>query len=98
AIRLRTPVAQLGTKLFPNSERYLRPIRRLSAIYPPALLAETLAIAERCAFSLDELRYEYPEEIVPAGETPASWLRQLTDQGMAARYPVGAPDTVRELV
>ena len=48
-----------------------------------ALLEQTLAIAERCTFNLDELRYEYPEEIVPAGETPTSHLRALTGAGCA---------------
>ncbi len=50
----------------------MRPLRRLEQLYPAALLAQTLAIAERCTFNLDELRYEYPEELVPAGETPTS--------------------------
>src|SRR6185369_7383378 len=66
--------------------------------YPPALLAETVAIAERCNFSLDELRYEYPQELVPPGETPASWLRKLTEAGLCRRFPAGTPGTVRELV
>jgi error-prone DNA polymerase len=60
---------------------------------------ETITIAERCTFSLDELRYEYPEEIVPAGETPASHLRNLVEAGLAQRYrhkPV--PADVRELI
>ncbi len=98
AIRLRTPVARLGRQLLANSERHLRAIGRLAAIYPPALLAETLAVAARCDFSLDELRYEYPEEIVPACETPISWLRHLSDEGMARRYPAGAPESVRNTV
>jgi error-prone DNA polymerase len=59
---------------------------------------QTQAIAERCAFSLDELRYEYPEEIVPAGETPASWLRRMTFQEARTRYPQGMPDKVRSIV
>ncbi|MDO9596762.1 MAG: error-prone DNA polymerase, partial [Azoarcus sp.] len=45
-----------------------------------------LVVAERCNFSLDELRYEYPEELVPPGETPASWLRRLVEAGLAWRY------------
>ncbi len=48
-----------------------------------------------CAFSLDELRYEYPEEIVPAGHTPTSWLRQLTEEGVQRRFPAGMPAAVR---
>jgi error-prone DNA polymerase len=98
AVRLRTPLAQCGRKLAPNAEQYLRPLYRLGRIYPAELLAQTLAIAERCRFSLDELRYEYPNEIVPSGQTPASYLRSATWQGAAARYPQGVPDKVRALI
>jgi error-prone DNA polymerase len=86
AIRLKKPLAECGHALFPNGERHLRSCARLGTIYPPELLAETLAVAERCTFSLDELRYEYPEEIVPPGETPASHLRALVEDGLARRY------------
>src|SRR5207249_5855927 len=86
AIRLKTPLAECGHALHPNGERHLRSRARLANLYPPALLAETLAIAERCHFSLDELRYEYPEEIVPPGETATSWLRKLVERGLASRY------------
>ena len=65
AIRLRTPVASCGHALAPNAERHLRSRGRLSTIYPPELLARTLDIADACGFSLDELRYEYPDEVVP---------------------------------
>jgi error-prone DNA polymerase len=98
ALRLKRTVFDAGYALFPNGERHLRSRLRLSRLYPPELLAETLNIAARCAFSLDELRYEYPEEIVPAGETPASWLRAETERGLARRYPAGVPDSVRERV
>ena len=67
AIRHKTTVAQAGYALYPNGERHLRPLATLQRIYPAAWLAETLAIAPRCQFSLDYLRYEYPEEIVPRG-------------------------------
>jgi error-prone DNA polymerase len=87
AIRLKTTVGQAGHALHPNGERHLRPLATLARIYPPAWLAETLAIAGCCRFSLDELRYEYPEEIVPAGETPAAYLRRLTEEGFARRFP-----------
>jgi error-prone DNA polymerase len=98
AVRLRTPLAQCGRKLAPNAEQYLRPLYRLGRIYPAELLAQTLAIAERCSFSLDELRYEYPDEIVPDGQTPASFLRSATWQGAAVRYPQGVPEKVRALI
>jgi error-prone DNA polymerase len=95
AIRLNTPVHAAGYALFPNGERCLRTLQRLQNLYPAPLLAQTLDIAERCVFKLDELRYEYPEEIVPAGETPASHLRTLTERGCARRWPAGVPTTVR---
>ncbi len=98
AIRLNIPIEAAGLSLFPNGERHLRPLPRLRQIYPAPLLAQTLAIAERCTFTLDELRYEYPEEIVPAGETPASHLRALTERGCARRWPGGAPRAVREAI
>ncbi|HET9670695.1 MAG TPA: error-prone DNA polymerase [Casimicrobiaceae bacterium] len=93
AIRLRMSLADCGHALHPNGERHLRSRARLANVYPPELLAETLRIAERCHFSLDELRYEYPEEIVPPDETATTWLRKLVEQGLAQRY--GEPDFLR---
>src|SRR5712691_9343609 len=98
AIRLRTTVQACGHALFPNAERHLRLRMRLAQIYPAELLAETVRIAERCHFSLEELRYEYPEELVPAGETPASYLRKLTEKGLARRFPDGVPGEIRKLI
>ena len=98
AIRLGMPVAQLGRALYPNSERHLRAIGRLAKLYPPELLLETLVIAERCNFSLDELRYEYPEELVPVGETAITHLRKLSEAGAEQRYPQGIPESVTSLV
>jgi len=95
AIRLGRPVHACGQALHPNAERHLRLRVRLASHYPAALLAETLRVAARCTFSLDELRYEYPEELVPAGETPASHLRKLTEAGLAWRFPRGTPPPVR---
>jgi len=102
-VRLGKPLAECGTALHPNGERHLRSRARLATIYPAELLAETLRVAERCRFSLDELRYEYPEEVVPPGETPASHLRALVEAGLARRYPgpgagSGCPADVRELI
>ena len=98
AIRLGKPVAQCGHALFPNAERSLRLRMRLAQLYPPELLAETVAIAERCHFSLETLRYEYPHELVPENETPASWLRKLTEDGLRWRFPAGVPQKVAALV
>jgi error-prone DNA polymerase len=86
AVRLKRPLSECGDALFPNGERHLRSRERLLRIYPPELLIETIDVADRCSFSLDELRYEYPEEIVPGGETPAGWLRKLAREGFRWRF------------
>ena len=98
ALRLKTAVDAAGHALFANGERHLRSRLRLSRLYPPELLAETLRVADLCNFSLDELRYEYPEEIVPAGQTPTAYLRAEVDQGLGVRYPGGAPEKVRRQI
>ena len=98
ALRLKTTVFDAGYALYPNAERHVRTRLRLSRLYPPELLAETGNIAGQCTFSLDELRYEYPEEIVPSGHTPSSWLRHETEQGLLRRYPQGIPDDVRQRI
>jgi error-prone DNA polymerase len=93
SIRLGIPLAQAGWHLYPNGERYLREPVRLARLYPPELLAETAAVAGECHFSLDELRYEYPHELVPPGHTPTSHLRQLTQEGARRRWPDGVPES-----
>ena len=98
AIRLVRPLTELGYALFANGERHLRPLQRLAEIYPQAWLDETIKLAERCRFSLDELRYEYPRELVPDSHTPASWLRHLTEIGLQRRWPNGEPAKVRHQV
>src|SRR6267378_153970 len=98
AIRLRTTVRACGHALYPNAERHLRLLSRLARIYPPELLEETVRVAERCKFSLNELRYEYPEELVPTGETPASHLRKLTEKGLGWRFTNGVPEEIRKLI
>jgi len=98
AIRLGKPLAECGFSLYPNGERHLRTRAALAELYPSELLEETVRIAARCRFSLDELRYEYPSELVPEGTTPAAWLRRLVEQGMARRWPCGAPERVHKLI
>lgn len=98
AIRHNTTLAEAGQRLLPNGERHLRELARLEQIYPRELLEATLDVAARCTFSLDELRYEYPREIVPEGRTPTSWLRELTEQGALRRWPGGIPARARELI
>ena len=98
AIRLGLPVQQLGTRIAPNAEAHLRPRTTLARLYPPALLAESVRIAERCHFSLEELRYEYPQEVVPAGRSASAWLRELVLAGAARRWPRGVAPRVASLI
>jgi error-prone DNA polymerase len=87
ATRLKLPIAQCGLALEPNAEQHLRSLARLGALYEPEWLENTLAFASRCSFSLAELKYEYPREVVPEGETPIGHLRKLAYEGLARRFP-----------
>ncbi len=98
ATRLQCTLAQAGHALASNAEAHLRSRLRLAALYRPEWLQQTLDLAGRCSFSLNELKYQYPREITPADHTPRSWLRTLTEQGMAGRYPEGVPPKVRDMV
>lgn len=98
AIRQHCQVAEAGRFLFANGERHLRSQAQLGELYPPELLAETLAIAARCQFELSELKYQYPRELVPQGHTPASWLRVLCEQGVPLRWPQGPSGKVRDVL
>jgi error-prone DNA polymerase len=98
AIRLGKPVAQCGYALFPNAEQHLRSRLRLANIYPPETLQETIAIAAQCQFSLDMLRYEYPDELVPQGHTPTSYLHEQTWAGAHRRFPAGIPANVQQQI
>jgi len=98
AIRHGVPVAQCGWRLAPNAEQHLRSRVRLGNLYPREALDETVRVAEACTFSLDELRYEYPHELVPEGQTPTSYLRREAYLGATWRYPQGIPAQVQELL
>ncbi len=89
AIRLGQPLAECGMALAPNAEQHLRMRQVLSRLYPRDALAQTLKIAAQCDFSLGMLRYEYPEELVPPGFTPISYLREEVKRGKAERFPNG---------
>ncbi|WP_086735555.1 error-prone DNA polymerase [Erythrobacter colymbi] len=98
AIRHKTTVAKAGHLLHPNAERHLKSpeqMQRLFARWPHAIAAAR-EVADRCRFSLDELRYEYPEEIYPDGQTPQAFLESEVWAGAGRRYPHGVPDSVRQ--
>ncbi|PAU81365.1 error-prone DNA polymerase [Halovibrio salipaludis] len=94
AIRLGRPLPEAADHLQGNAEAYLRPRERLARLFPPAWIRETLNLVRECRFGLDELRYEYPGELVPEGHTPTTWLRELVEQGRHWRFPDGVPDTI----
>ncbi len=96
AIRHKTTVAEAGHLLHPNAERYLKSPQEMGRLFArwPHAIAAARKVADSCDFSLDELRYEYPEEIYPAGMGPQEYLETETWWGAEDRYPEGVPDSV----
>lgn len=98
AIRHSTPLHEMGTRLELNGEAYLKSLHQLAKLYPRELLDETSVIADRCHFSMNELRYQYPRELVPTDLTPIQHLRNLVIEGKHQRWPEAIPDFVEELL
>ncbi|MBO9491431.1 error-prone DNA polymerase [Endozoicomonas sp. G2_1] len=93
AIKLGIPVSELGEQRLPNAERCLRPLNKLAKLFKPGWLKESLRIAELCQFNLNELKYEYPAELVPKGKTAIAYLRELVALGAKQRFADGVePD------
>src|SRR4051812_46853946 len=99
-IREKCTLTQAGFRLQANAERHLKPPREMIHLFNmwPDALEATLEIAKNCRFSLDELRYEYPEEIVEAGLSPFEDLVQRTWAGAHWRYPAGIPEAARNQI
>lgn len=98
SIRHNTPIQEMGTKLELNGEAYLKSLHQLVRLYPQELLDETCAIADLCHFSMIELRYQYPRELVPESLTPIGHLRNLVAMGKPLRWPDGVPDWIEQLL
>ncbi|QGR88056.1 DNA polymerase III subunit alpha [Burkholderia multivorans] len=98
AIRLGMPVSECGYALAPNAEQHLRSLARIAKLFSADEIAQTCAILDACHFSLKELEYEYPLELVPRGHTPTSYLRQETWAGAARRYWNGVPEKVAKQI
>ena len=98
ATRMGKPLTECGYALQRSAERHLRSRLRLAQTFPAELLAQTLAVVARCNFSLDELQYQYPDEVVPAGHTAASYLRQASYDGARRRWPAGIPEKVQRQI
>ncbi len=96
-IREKTTIAEAGFLLHANAERHLKSPQQMMQLFVawPEAIRESRRIADRCTFSLDELRYEYPEDNVPAGRTPQQHLEALVEEGLAWRYPDGVSREVR---
>ncbi len=97
-IREKTTIDRAGRRLAANAERHLKPpieMARLFRDYPEAI-AETLRLSDALTFSLDELKYEYPDEQVKGFASPQEALEHLALKGAARRYPAGLDDTIKQ--
>src|SRR5262249_22095535 len=97
-IREKCTIPEAGLKLEANAERHLKPPHEMARLFAghQAALARTLDIANACTFSLNELKYEYPDEPVPEGKTPQSHLEDLSWAGAQWRFPNGIPEKVSD--
>ncbi|MCA9062542.1 MAG: error-prone DNA polymerase [Planctomycetaceae bacterium] len=100
AIRLSQPLNALGHELFPNGERHLKSGSEVLQIMRGhrSLIDRSLEVADRCTFSLNELRYEYPEELVPGNQTAIEYLSDLVWTGATRRFPSGLAPRIRDLI
>jgi error-prone DNA polymerase len=100
-IRFNCTLDQAGTRLRPNDQHALKSSAELHTLFrdllemDPGILRRSLEIAQRCRFSLDQIRYRYPSEDLPGGQTSAQWLRHLTFEGAKQRYGANIPAKVR---
>lgn len=98
AIKAGKPIAELGRHLLSNAERALRSISKLQKLFAADWLEQSCQIAKRCTFSLEELQYQYPSELVPEGETASSYLAKLVSSGAKLRFPDGVPERIQAII
>ncbi|OBT01078.1 error-prone DNA polymerase [Vibrio tasmaniensis] len=98
AIKYQRPITEVGSHLLANAERCLRSINKISHIFKAEWLEESNRISELCEFDLNSLRYEYPSELIPQGETPMSYLRMLVEKGKRVRFPQGVPNDIQQII
>ncbi|EGU30598.1 error-prone DNA polymerase [Vibrio ichthyoenteri ATCC 700023] len=98
AIKHSRSIDAISEYLLVNTERSLRSTDKLSKLFKAEWLAESVHIAQRCNFSLSELKYEYPSELIPDGATPMSHLRQLVVKGKQLRFPDGVPSAIEQTI
>ncbi|CAN1547518.1 DnaE DNA polymerase III, alpha subunit [Rhabdaerophilaceae bacterium] len=99
-IRLGEAIHQAGRRLETNAERHLKHPAEMARLFSdcPEALEETQHLLARISFSLDQLKYDYPDEPVPPGRDAQSWLEELTFRHAAMRYPSGVPIKVEKLL
>ena len=99
-IRHGITLEKAGRLLQPNAERHLKGAAEMSRLFAdlPGVVGRSVEVAERCRFRLDELRYQYPKELVPPGSTPMAHLRQLVSEGARWRWPRGPSPTMRSQI
>ncbi|MGA7456934.1 MAG: PHP domain-containing protein, partial [Methyloceanibacter sp.] len=97
-IREKCTINDAGLRLEANAERHIKQAEEMARLFKghEDAIRRSVEIAQACTFSLDELKYEYPDEPVPHGKTPQSHLEELTWEGAAWRYPDGIPGHVRD--
>src|SRR5881296_455077 len=98
-IRLGTTLDQAGRRLLANVERHLKPPAEMAALFRdmPEAIRQSRRIAERCAFTLADLGYRFPEFPLAPGETPSGRLRALTERGARERYRTVTPRVRQQL-
>ena len=99
-IREHLTLESAGWRLTANAERHLKPPGEMAHLFSdhPEALAETGRFIARIGFSLDQLKYNYPEETIGNGETAQQTLERLTWEGATKRFPEGVPDSVKRSI
>ena len=97
-IRENRTLQNAGRKLLTNGEQHLRSLNSIAALYPAEAINESVKIAQMCNFTLDELNYQYPKELVPDNTNAIGYLRELTYTGMQSRWPSGPSAAVTEQI
>lgn len=98
AINHLTPIKKLGRINAANHEAVLRPLEKLRHLYSASWIQATVDIVERCDFCLSQLRYEYPQELIPENKTATSYLRELVEEGKRKRFPSGVSERVNGII
>lgn len=98
AIQQGSTVNQLGRRMHANAESSLRPLSKMLQLYPKQWLINAATLAQSCHFTMDELAYQYPAEVVAKGMTPSDYLRYLVEKGIKLRFADGITDDIRQII